>query len=461
MVIIIAIVGYSPIILAQENASYQLNQANIKGVRNGAFGYQALFSNTTGFANTATGSYALFSNTVGGNNTATGYKTLYSNTKGTGNVAVGEETMFSNNGGNYNSAIGFRALYYNIGGNYNTANGTYTLVANTSGNNNSATGFYALYNNTSGNYNTAMGDRALLTNITGNSNTALGYKADVTAPNAANGIVNNATAIGANAIVNASNKVRIGSATVTVVEGPVGYTVSDGRFKTNITDEVKGLEFIKLLRPVVYNFDTKMFENFLTKNMPDSISREYMNKDFGPSTAIRQTGFIAQEVEEAARKIKYDFNGVHLPENDNDNYSIAYAQFVVPLVKGMQEQQEMIEQLKSTNEQQQKQIDELKKLILINTTIKSANIEVNDIILNQNVPNPFAAQSDIAYNIPRNAKIAQIVIYNANGQEIKRNTITNRGEGKVNVAGNDLKSGVYNYSLIVDNKIITKQMIKL
>jgi hypothetical protein len=64
--------------------------------------------------------------------------------------------------------------------------------------------------------------------------------------------------------------------------------------------------------------------------MPDSIRREYMNKDFLPSTAIRQSGFIAQEVEKAAQEAGYNFNGVQKPENDNDNYSLAYGQFVIP-----------------------------------------------------------------------------------------------------------------------------------
>jgi hypothetical protein len=50
---------------------------------------------------------------------------------------------------------------------------------------------------------------------------------------------------------------------------------------------------------------------FLTKNMPDSIRRQYLDKDFKPSTAIRQSGFIAQEVEKAAQEAGYNFNGVH------------------------------------------------------------------------------------------------------------------------------------------------------
>ncbi|MDZ4822745.1 MAG: tail fiber domain-containing protein, partial [Flavobacteriales bacterium] len=138
--------------------------------------------------------------------------------------------------------------------------------------------------------------------------------------------------------------------------GQVAYSFpSDGRFKNNITEsDVKGLEFIKLLRPVEYNFDTKKFEEFLTKNMPDSTkARHFEDTDFSASTAIRQSGFVAQEVEQAMEESGYNFNGVHAPADENDNYSVAYSLFVVPLVKGMQEQQMMIEELKLALEQSQ------------------------------------------------------------------------------------------------------------
>ena len=69
-----------------------------------------------------------------------------------------------------------------------------------------------------------------------------------------------------------------------------------------------------------------------------------------------QTGFIAQEVEQAAQQINFDFGGIDKPKNNNDYYGLRYAEFVVPLVKAVQEQQTIIQN-------QQKQIDELKKLV--------------------------------------------------------------------------------------------------
>ena len=57
------------------------------------------------------------------------------------------------------------------------------------------------------------------------------------------------------------------------------------------------------------------------------------------------SGFIAQEVEQAARESGYDFSGVQKTADQNGVYSISYAQFVVPLVKAVQEQQEIIRRL--------------------------------------------------------------------------------------------------------------------
>ena len=68
------------------------------------------------------------------------------------------------------------------------------------------------------------------------------------------------------------------------------------------------------------------------------------------------TGFIAQEVEAAAKKIGFNFSGVDKPKNDTDFYGLRYAEFVVPLVKGMQEQQAIIEE-------QNKRIEKLERLL--------------------------------------------------------------------------------------------------
>jgi hypothetical protein len=78
---------------------------------------------------------------------------------------------------------------------------------------------------------------------------------------------------------------------------------------------------------------------------------------------IKMTGFIAQEVENAAKASGFDFSGVQAPKNPDELYSLRYSDFVVPLVKAVQEQQTTIQQLQQQLAAQQKQIDELKKMM--------------------------------------------------------------------------------------------------
>jgi uncharacterized protein YlxW (UPF0749 family) len=72
-----------------------------------------------------------------------------------------------------------------------------------------------------------------------------------------------------------------------------------------------------------------------------------------------QSGFIAQEVEAAADAVGYDFHGVDKPKNETSHYGLRYAEFVVPLVKAMQEQQELIETLADRVGEQQQLIEML------------------------------------------------------------------------------------------------------
>ena len=52
----------------------------------------------------------------------------------------------------------------------------------------------------------------------------------------------------------------------------------------------------------------------------------------------------------------YEFDGVVVPKTATETYGLSYTQFVVPLVKALQEQQIMIEELKKANELMMKKI---------------------------------------------------------------------------------------------------------
>lgn len=78
----------------------------------------------------------------------------------------------------------------------------------------------------------------------------------------------NATAIGANAIVDASNKIRLGNSEVTVIEGEVGFTSSSDATKKENFQPVDGEEVLKKIRGLgltSWNFighDPKQFRHY-------------------------------------------------------------------------------------------------------------------------------------------------------------------------------------------------------
>ena len=107
-------------------------------------------------------------------------------------------------------------------------------------------------------------------------------------------------------------------------------------------DNVKGLAFIMKLRPVSYNLDISGLNSFLNKNIrtPDGKTQSPSateQQEIKAKEQIIYTGFVAQDVEKAAKELNYDFSGVDAPKNDKDVYALRYSDFVVPLVKAVQE----------------------------------------------------------------------------------------------------------------------------
>lgn len=501
--------------------------ANLTGSSNTAVGTEALSSNVTGSFNTAIGKYALLSNSGGSNNVAVGESSLLFNVIGKGNVAigtaalgknnnlnnqvaigdsalynlnggsgfntaVGNKALFTSTTGQENAAFGFASLQRTTTGNYNTAFGTSSLTNNTSGasntavgtnaiakgttsSDNTAVGTNALNNTTTGGGNTAVGRSALTTNTTGTNNTVIGSSANVST-----GALTNATALGNGAITDASNRIRFGNTSVTSIGGTVGYsTLSDGRFKQNIKEETHGLDFIKLLKPVSYNYDLNSIDNFLGVKEDKEINTANTEAQKGKTAQSknRYNGFLAQEVDKAAQSLNYNFSGIDKPADDSKStWGLRYGDFVVPLVKAVQELSAENDDLKKQNEEQKKinndlqqQINELRTMITgsSNTTVdRLLPIQHADLSsaatpsLAQNIPNPFKGQTTINYYLPQNANNAVIKLTAADGKLIKTVTLSAKGSGQLNLQTAQLAAGTYRYSLIVDAKLIdTKTMV--
>lgn len=427
--------------------------------------YAGNAAQSTSTANSFLGYYSGRQLSTGSNSTGVGYYSLRQNTTGSGNTAVGSTALRDNTTGENNTAIGFGALDVNVSTNKNTAVGANALT-NSTGTENTATGSYSLGGNSTGGYNSGFGVSALADNRTGNYNSAFGAHAIdggvehlpwAASYNSAfgayaNGLSHtytNYTVLGYFAQATASNQVRIGNIDVTSIGGQVSWTtLSDGRFKTNLKSDVAGLDFINQLNPVSYTVDKDALGKFL--GVPDSMRVPTTEAE----RSTRQVGFVAQEVEAVIKKTGYVFTGVETPKSENDTYSIRYAEFVVPLVKAVQE-------LTAKSNEQQKQISALTEALRkYGVDTPSSENQSTGAALFQNSPNPYSTNTEIEMDIPERFSQANVIVYNLEGKQLKNIQVNERGRATVNISGNELSAGMYLYSLMVDGKIVdTKRLV--
>ena len=224
--------------------------------------------------------------------------------------------------------------------------------------NNTAVGNYSLYSNqptstANGINNTGVGYRAIYSNTTGVGNTALGYYSYWASSGLSNTMCLGYQAGGVTG--NNSNYIEIGNSSNSWIGGQVTWsTFSDARIKDNVKENVPGLAFINLLHPVTYNLNIHRQNEIVARYSGKKDTIDWPEKyDIEKK---RMTGFLAQDVAEAAQETNYDFSGVTIPENPDNLYSLSYSEFVVPLVKAVQE-------LSNKNDEQQKTIELLLKRI--------------------------------------------------------------------------------------------------
>ena len=137
----------------------------------------------------------------------------------------------------------------------------------------------------------------------------------------------------------------------------------------------------------------------------------------------------------------------------------------------MQEQQKTIDSLVNGNQQQNRapnsnqgneDAQQIKENVQKNIT--RSNITLSDadaLVLDQNQPNPFNESTLIKFNVPQKYAYAQLIFTTEDGRIIKTVDVSKKGRNELTVYANDLSSGIYHYTLVVDGKTIdTKKMVK-
>ncbi|HLA52423.1 MAG TPA: tail fiber domain-containing protein [Flavitalea sp.] len=465
------------------------------GTKNLAAGTNALQEVTTGFGNTATGHASLdFTNTgyensafgtesgrfnqSGYRNTYIGFKSGYTASIGVGLTFVGAYAGYSTPFSQYNSAFGFRALYSLANVNYNSAFGAYAAENLVNGGYNVVFGYQAMRNNVSGGSNVVVGSGAMSSGTSGSENVIVGRTAGSSTKSSYNTYVGayagayvkgaqntfigyhgagfvdsvvNSSSLGYYALISASHQVRIGDYRVTSIGGFQAWTnLSDGRFKKDIQENVPGLTFINKLRPITYTWKKRELDKYMNARFKTGGEEARPSVEDDNRVA---TGFVAQEVEAAAKELKYEFDGVDAPKNENDLYGLRYSEFVVPLVKAVQELSGIVKEKDSIIDIMRNEIRELQMKAGIGSSVDSRAV------LGQNYPNPVRQSTVIEYSLPEKAGYPLISISDAGGKVIKRIQLGTNSKGNITVNTSTLPSGVYNYSLVVDGKV--KQTRKL
>ncbi len=308
------------------------------GVRNTMLGKCAGRCITTGDNNIAIGYRAQEKNCEQNYNTALGYQAMFCS-GGCGNAAIGQQAMQNSTADN-SVAIG-KCTLYSATGNSNSAIGAQALQNVSTGINNFGLGAIAGFGLTTGSSNVYIGDSASRYNASGSNNVALGKCAGRchssgtktsgdnniyigTDARAGSASTANEIVIGCGAVGQGTNTAMIGNSSTTHLYIYGCYsTVSDKRDKTCICDLELGLEFIKELKPKTFN---------TIADRCDPVG----------SITGKKHGFIAQDI------IAIEGEDNVIVSNKNPDRLSYTGEHIIPiLVKGMQEQQLVIDNLVS------------------------------------------------------------------------------------------------------------------
>ncbi len=257
---------------------------------------------------------------------------------------------------------------------------------------------------------------------------------------------------------------------------------SDEVFKNNIDTVVNALGKIKKLNGVYFHYDTLGFPEM---QFP----------------AGRQIGLIAQNVDTVINEaVSLDTNSGY--------YSLRYDRIIPVLIEAIKEQSitidsmiqidflkdSVIQSLQAQNSIQDSLLNSQAQSIAIiqqclnntgicntpsaflpntpkphpiaiesNTTLQQIELkDMERVVLDQNVPNPFAEQTIINYYLPQNVQRAQMLFYDHNGRLINTVDLNGTGAGQLQVFANDLSNGIYQYVLVVDGEITeSKKLVKM
>ncbi len=346
------------------NTQYNLGGSRVlsrQGTNNLFIGFSAGQNISTGKNNVFAGSFA------GQNNTTANDSAFYGafaglNSNSSFNSFFGSEAGMANTSGNQNSFFGYQAGKSNVSGGGNAFFGENAGSSNVSGFNNAFFGTQSgnkvtgsnnsFLGSAAGNIATSAFNNVLIgfntgsTQTTEDNNTLVGFDADI------NVGVSFSTALGSGAKATLSHTIVLGTSAETVVipnlgaagatqlcrnaQNQIATCSSSARYKTNIASFNSGLNIVKRLQPVAFNWRADNRADF-----------GLVAEDVAKIEPLLATYNEAGEVE----GVKYDRVGVVLLNAVKEQQA------------QIERQNEVIEKQAEQLRQQQAQLDALKKLV--------------------------------------------------------------------------------------------------
>lgn len=218
------------------------------------------------------------------------------------------------------------------------------------------------------------------------------------------------------------------------------WSGSDARFKKNVEPISNALSTVRKINGLTYEFKN---EEFASRNFTDG----------------RSYGFLAQDLQKVMPE---------LVKEDEDGYlGINYSLMTPLLVEAVKEQQDIIdeqaqklEDLETALAQMQAQLSDMQHNNAGNLSPQTGTQSEAAPEMEQNRPNPFQESTTIDYYLPTSVSKATLVVYNAEGIEVMRSILANRGYSNIRLNGSELEAGNYVYTIFADGEVVSsKQMV--
>jgi hypothetical protein len=241
------------------------------------------------------------------------------------------------------------------------------------------------------------------------------------------------------------------------VYSSVQYVTSDKNLKQNIEDFPDALAVINRLEPKQYQFKTEakysslrlpggqhygFMAQDLEKILPDLVLESKLDVPVDDKTSepLQRLGADGRDPN------SHKSNQVSIKTENFTIKAVNYQELIPIVVKAIQEQQVLIEELKS-------KVARLEALTGNPSVIKTAYLE-------QNIPNPVNGSTTIRYHMPAETKNAILSLTDSKGGMIKFVKLNNIGSGQERFDTNHLAAGTYNITLVVDGRTAdTKRMV--